>query len=261
MRKSGKSARDEAPASEPRTMPREQKKPAGLDETIHTDVGDKESQLFRQFLDGLRSEDLTARHLQTLIAKLNDEYFLRSGHNTSSEEGYAPGTGAKEDLDDDLAGIKDRFNSLLDDVMLELRASPDLEEELRAHEVFSEIAKMLKTQDEDPVAAEIAREVTIKWADRKKPEFKGLAWKKNASTFIAHVYAKWISQGTLRQSHLRADGKLYKAYYSLITRAPEWDLNLPKKEYVRLDDPEEALAHFRRMSREKSRRHTQKRIT
>lgn len=190
-----------------------------------------------------------------------DENILELADILSIEEGHGLGNSADFRSDDFLDRLKDSFNASLDAILFRVRNTPQLKEALRAHEIFSEIVEMSRAENEDPFAAEIARKVTIRWEDRKKPEYRGQPWTKNASTFISQVYAKWISQGTMRLSYLKADGKLYKAYHSLITRAPEWDLILLKNEYTKLDDPEQALAHFRYKSRQTSRRYAKKRLT
>lgn len=79
----------------------------------------------------------------------------------------------------------------------------------------------------DPVAAEIEREVTASWANRKT-DFPSASWIKNPSRFVAQVYAKWIATGQLGQWHLKHDPVLYSRYASHINEHPEDDLGLPK---------------------------------
>jgi hypothetical protein len=261
MRKPKADVPDEVGASDDDPSARTPRKRA--DGNKNDGHGDQaEIQILREFVDGLKSKGLSLEGLQKLISKINDEYPAGLSHNKPIKEGYAPSNDAWDDLDNNVGRVAGRFNELLDNVMHELTASPDLEETLRAHALFSKFTSIAKKIETDPVAAEIAREVTIRWEDRKKPEFKGLPWTKNASTFIAHVYAKWYSKGVLKQSHLTSQGKLYNAYYGLIAREPKWNLNLPRKEYAKLEGPEQAIEHYRRKARESSKRHAlKKKIT
>jgi phospholipid N-methyltransferase len=72
----------------------------------------------------------------------------------------------------------------------------------------------------DPVAVEIAAEVTMKWSDRRKAPYKDQpwAWLRNADLFIAHVYKKWLDAKTLRLKHL--EPTLREAYLGLVRRHP-----------------------------------------
>lgn len=102
----------------------------------------------------------------------------------------------------------------------------------------------------DPVAAEITREVTIKWADRKLPGNKGQPWAKDSVAFIRHWYGKWLNAGLLTRAHLRHDSQLYSTYTAYLRRCDETGkapaLYLEAEARVFLSDPLAALKRKRK---------------
>ena len=105
----------------------------------------------------------------------------------------------------------------------------------------------------DPVAVEIAREITIRWVDRKNEPHKGQPWTKNPKVFIEHVYSKWLQAGTLRRAHLSPDERLYQAYKQHVLRHPEDDLNLPTEKRTPVTDPLATIESRRAINAEKAR--------
>lgn len=119
-------------------------------------------------------------------------------------------------------GGRDRLISTLDQIKTAIDGDPALKAAFEAHALFQGSKGFT-----DPVAAEIAATVTDKWIDRKV-KHKGEAWIKNPSTFVAHVYRKWIEAGTLKQVHLKHDMPLYRRYATHISLRHEDDLHLEK---------------------------------
>jgi hypothetical protein len=110
----------------------------------------------------------------------------------------------------------------------------------------------------DKVAREIASEVTTYWSDRLRPEHSGNTWGANPSSFIRHVYRRWLDAGILERRHLKHDPSLYDAYSQHVRRHPEDDLGLRTEQRVKIDDPAKAVARRRQQAAEAQRRYTAK---
>jgi hypothetical protein len=116
----------------------------------------------------------------------------------------------------------------LDLVEQELRASPDLRAEFEQHVVMQNYLRIPRRVP-DTVAEEIAHEVKIRWADRKRPRYKDRPWfgLTRPELFVSDVYQKWYSRGILKLKHLGHDPKLKAAYREAIKLHPDRDLQLP----------------------------------
>ena len=130
----------------------------------------------------------------------------------------------------------------------------------QARELVAEFATQvlgergLRPKEADPVAAEIAAQVKIRWADRKLPENKGQPWTKGPVAFIRHWYGKWLDNGSLVRAHLQRDPQLYLAYANEIRRHADRALNLPTERRAHFDNPADALEHIRSQARETKRK-------
>jgi hypothetical protein len=132
-----------------------------------------------------------------------------------------------------------RFRAQLDLLDEELRDSPDLRAEFERHALMQNYLPIReKGRTRDIVAEEIAREVPLRWGDRKKPPYKDQpwAWLKRPDLFILHVYDKWYSKKSLCLRHLRQDFDLYASYQTTIRRHPERDLKLLRDTAESSDD-------------------------
>lgn len=174
------------------------------------------------------------------------------------EENHKEKTGPDTDISPvDQNGLKhnkDTARRNLDSALAAIRECPDLAKDLETHELFSVLAAM-KEAEEDPVAAEIKREVKIMWADRKKPEYKDQPWAKNASTYVTHMLAKWYEAGVLERKHLSLIPDLYKAYSVFISKNPDKDLGLKAAPRTNISDPAKAMEHRRAYMRKNRHRY------
>lgn len=120
-----------------------------------------------------------------------------------------------------LTGGTDQLIQVLD----QIKAAIEQDSELRA--AFATHALNQGKHLQDPVASEIAAEVTDRW-ERRKLDHPGEAWIKNPVKFVSHVYKKWLDAGTLKQAHLKHDEELYFRYSKHISLRPDDDLKLGK---------------------------------
>jgi hypothetical protein len=148
-----------------------------------------------------------------------EEYLLRESRDDHRDR---PGSGDKAA----------RLRIHMDLIQHELAASPDLRAEFERHALMQDYLRIYqKEAAKDIVAEEIARAVTIKWADRKNPPYRDQpwAWLKRPDLFVAHVYQRWHEAKVLRLKHLAHDEHLYGAYKMTVRRHPERDLSLPRE--------------------------------
>lgn len=80
----------------------------------------------------------------------------------------------------------------------------------------------------DPTFDEIQQEVTLRWGQRHKLH-PDADWTINPSTYVRHVFAKWLDAGTLRLRHLKVDLSLYTKYIAYVGAHPEHDLYLRRE--------------------------------
>jgi hypothetical protein len=191
-----------------------------------------EDTLFKDIFEITNAKNISQKDKITLIINAIGRLFELNSWMESEEE-----------------ALRSSMYSLMGAIFAIITKSESMREHFKAHPIGRFLQGHLNA---DPVAQEIALEVSTFWEERKYERIASQPWAQNPALFVKHVYAKWLSANTLRRAHLAHDERLYHAYKQHVKRHPEDDLGLPSEPRRRISDPAETLRVRRAENAKKS---------